>query len=89
MPANQFYSYTPNTFTNTLTTTCTGASAIWPISQDHYIINDTLVYNSMPVKKKVYSNFPFKKSPYLSLSAQLQGDFDKFTSNVRKELFSD
>jgi hypothetical protein len=51
-------------------------------------VAEEITYNKKKVKKEVFGTFPFKKNLGLSLSAQLQGDFDKFTSGIRKELFA-
>ena len=58
------------------------------ICDPRYVRKEYIKYNDDPVKKDVYANFPFKKKKHVALLTQLQGDFDSWTSGIRKEIFA-
>lgn len=77
-----------NAMNSIITGTTTTATTTGWLNTTNYIVPQNMVYNDKPIKTKVANNFPFKKSTYKGLSDQLQGEFDSWIGNLRKEIFS-
>jgi hypothetical protein len=70
--------------TSNATTTLTYPTMTSP----YYAFHEPIYLNRKSVSKKLVHEFPFKKSPNLKLSAQLQGHFDNWAGSIRKEIFN-